>query len=389
MPSNMRFLSAALLLSRGTSGDSLPTARSTDCSFHLGSVGVINGTILEDHTGHLVLGGVFQQGAFSIDTSNNTVKDSLGHNCFMRGPDYEFQCYQGAVGTTSFDLAEMDDGKTTKVVYDNGDGTFLACPSGQNHYVYSTLKGNKTDCLEVALVLANQTSDCSASGSSTSTELPSTITTDLPSPTTADLPDTATAETPTSTTLQAASDTSSPSATCSVASSAPSVAPQKLGFLEDGAPDGIHDTAANASITSVNSTVFQYSIPRTFVNNTKQLCALEFRMPFCTDLPSGYPCFSFSGSEQEQLSNSGMVWSLLNNTRSMEWDSAALKQVFPGDKVVFGTFECGTETARDGARVISWLVSSVKNFGLIFQQAGVGESPKYQDGVGAWIVPCS
>ncbi|KAG4217176.1 hypothetical protein PC116_g34343, partial [Phytophthora cactorum] len=39
-------------------------------------------------------------------------------------------------------------------------------------------------------------------------------------------------------------------------------------------------------------------------------------------------------------------------------------------------------------RKMSWHVSSVRDFALEFLQAGVGQSAQFQDGVGAWIVPC-
>lgn len=390
MLGTMKLLSVALLVSGGVSARaSYQSKRAEGCCFQLDSVGFVNETVLEDHTGHIVLGGVFQQGAFCFEATNNTIKDTLGHNCFMRGPDYEFQCYQGAVGSTSFDLSTLDDGETTKLEYDSGPGSFLACPvgnTGQVYNVYSTSKEDKTGCLEVALILANQTSECAVAGNgiaaTASSVATSTTATEIPAASAPAL--SSAASTPSS-----SASPSATSQTCSVASSAPSIAPRKLGSPDETGTSGIQDTSDNASVTPLNSTIFQFSVPQSFATSDQQLCALQFRMPFCSDLPAGYPCFSFSGTEQEVGADSGMIWSLLDDSGNMEWDSNALKQIFPGDNVVFGTFECGTASAADSDRKISWLASSVKDFALLFQQAGVGESPKFEDGVGVWVVPCS
>ncbi|KAI1850538.1 hypothetical protein JX266_003820 [Neoarthrinium moseri] len=390
---------------------------SQGCCFHLESVGSVNETVEENHTGRILLGGSFQQGGFCLNPSNGTLKDAIGNNCFMRAPNYEFQCYQGALSTTFFMLSAGSDGKT-KLLYDETPGTFFACPTGSsNQDVYSLFplwKNDTTGCVEITLALTNQTAECAAQGGSpvtgSTTALPTTELT-VPTETGSKVPiiqygsgasdssigQGSTRTTDASSTTKSTSAPEPPSSSnpsnssqaCSVASSAPSIAPRKLGFPQDNAPDGIHDTSLDASITPVNSTIFQYTIPRSFATKSTQLCALQFRLPFCSDLPSGYPCFHFSGSEQETLSNSGMVFSLVSDDGRTTWNNSALHQVHPGDKKVFGTFECGTASAGYGERKITWLASSVRNFALEFQQAGVGSSPEFVDGVGAWVVQCS
>jgi hypothetical protein len=132
------------------------------CCFYLNSAGYVNETVEESHTGELFLAGSFQQGGFCLDESAKTIKDTLGNNCFMRAPDYQFECYSGIVGTTVFDIAASTG--SDKLVYDNGTGTFLACPlADQSYEIYSTAKTNTTGCLNVALVLANQTTKCTPS----------------------------------------------------------------------------------------------------------------------------------------------------------------------------------------------------------------------------------
>lgn len=169
--------------------------------------------------------------------------------------------------------------------------------------------------------------------------------------------------------------------TCSVASSAPSIAPRRL-----TSADGHQDTSPYATIDPNHSTLFEYTIPEAFFSPSTQQCALQFRLPFCDELPSGYPCFTFSGSEQELLSNSGMVFDLIQNAEIPTWNDTAVDQIYPGDRTIFGTFECGSEFPY-GSRTLSWLVSSASEFVLDFMQGGM--DPKFPDGVGAWIVPCS
>lgn len=341
---------------------------SQTCCFHLDSAGAMNDDIEEDHTGHLHLAGSFQQGAFCLD--GGKVQDATGNQCFIKSPNYQFQCYQkGVVGDTAFDLVAANNG-STKLVYDGGPGTYLACSEegGDSYEIYSTLKADKTGCLEVSLVLTEQSGECILSD---------------PTPT-PDAGDACSAE-------DVEDDGSDwvPTPACSVAASAPSLAPIKIGSPNQDADDGLLDTGVNATITSIDSTVFNFSIPRNFTLGGSKLCALEFRLPYCGDLPDGYPCFQFTGSEQELLSNSGMLFSVLGGEDALpSWNDTVLQQVIPGDKKVLGTFECGASTYGNGTQDVAWLASSVRDFGLQYQQAGTGSS-EFDDGVGAFIVQCS
>ncbi|KAF3058397.1 putative gpi anchored cell wall protein [Daldinia childiae] len=310
------------------------------CCFQLASVGMVNETVLEDHVGDLLLGGTFQQGGFCLDKTTKTIQDSLGHNCFMRGPDYQFECYQGAVGTTAFDIAPPKADGKSRLTYDNDSGVFYACPIDSESYdIYSSDKADKTG---------------------------------TPNPTV--------------TTRQ-----SSPQK-CAIDPSAPSLAPYQLRHGNSSVPSGSNDTSAEVLISRNYSTMFDYDIPSTFppanTAGKSSLCALQFRMPVCTSLPKGYPCYSFSGLEQEVLSNSGMTFHLVDDDGNATWNSTELHQVFPGENTTIGTFECGQAAGYDESRKMSWHVSSVRDFSLEFLQAGVGQSAQFQNGIGAWIVPC-
>ncbi|KAI1133417.1 hypothetical protein F5Y10DRAFT_260300 [Nemania abortiva] len=398
------------------------------CCFSLSSVGVVDKKVTEDHTGGVNLGGSFQQGGFCLDKSTKTLKDYLNHNCFMRGPTEEFRCYAGAVGATAFDISPLSQSAKSYLTYDGGPGTFYACPvgTGDNQYytVFSASKPNTTGCISVALALDNPSAGCVSANNSTlaaptssvrqkttshwSTQVRqrqsavNTVTvssmsgySQVPaaglwssvSPSVS-----ANTEAVSKTSSATASHTTKPSPICSVSPSAPSIAPIKLGSPDKSALDGIRDSSAEASITSTNSTVFLYSIPNSFlppVSDAKtSLCALQFRMPACTELPKGYPCYSFSGLEQEFLADSGMNFDLILDDGQATWNRTTLYQVVPGETMLLGTFECGTPKGSYGSRKMSWHASSVRNFSLEFLHAGVGNDPEFQDGIGAWIVPC-
>ncbi|KAI0858131.1 hypothetical protein F4860DRAFT_324350 [Xylaria cubensis] len=398
------------------------------CCFGLSSVGIVDKEVKEDHTGGLSLGGPFQQGGFCFDKSTKTIKDTLNHNCFMRAPAEQFQCYAGIVGATSFDISPPGPDGKSYLTYDSGPGTFYACPvgTGVNQYydIFSALKPDPSKCISVSLVLYGSSAGCfpainatmttpTSSARQSTTSLWSTqVRKQYSSVRTAESstmsgysqvkgaglwssvsPSTnATAGAVSMTSPTVALHTAKPSPTCLISPSAPSIAPAKLGSPDRSAPDGLRDSLANASITSYNSTVFLYSIPNSFlppVSDAKvPLCALQFRMPVCTELPKGYPCYSFSGLEQEVLANSGMNFDLVLDDGQAAWNGTALHQVFPGDNIILGTFECGTPKGSYGARKMSWHVSSVRNFSLEFLHAGVGSDAEFQDGIGAWIIPC-
>jgi hypothetical protein len=153
-------------------------------------------------------------------------------------------------------------------------------------------------------------------------------------------------------------------------------------------------TSPNLSITADTSALLDYAIPATFAPQSR-LCALQFRMPFCTELAPGYPCYgySWSGTEWEQYSTGGVQLALKGDDEvrgSMNWSYTAIHQMWPGEQVNWETFECrslqGRASGRD--RKVRWLATSAHQFRIEYTQAGVGPNPQWLDGVGLWIVPC-
>ncbi|KAK8042234.1 hypothetical protein PG993_006757 [Apiospora rasikravindrae] len=403
------------------------------CCFNVVRNDTLGGVLRETQTGDLVFGGPFQQMMFCLEQSPGTIFDTHGNKCSVEEYGHQFKCRPDASAPSKFRLEHGLDTSSALLTYDGGSAAFVACSAGFGHdggyTLYSSSKAVTSNCQEVTLLAIDQSSGCFApddqsvpaptairtttrttvvgttstssvrshqvlgSVSTTSSNAVANATSVSSSATATSVPSSlanATTLTVSRTTLvpSSTSNTSAiASASCTVADSAPSIAPIQIGFPTQ---DGISDTSANASITPTDNTIFQYRIPSSFVPAAGKLCALQFRLPFCSTLPSGYPCFDFSGSEQELLSNSGMVFSLTDGAGSISWNNSALQQVYPGEKPIFGTFNCNALPAEYGGdRKISWLASSVNQFALSFLQAGVGSASEYADGVGAWIVACS
>ena len=422
----MKSIATRILLSSGIAVGISQRQTSPGCCFQLVSAGELNAIVDEDGSGALLVGGNSQDGDFCLDPTSRAITDELGKSCFIQDANYQFGCFNSTTGPlTPFDMTTPDAYGRSYLSYGDRTQVFHACPAGsandQGYYIYADSKPDKTGCFEINLQLGNQSTEChtqnpSAVGTaSPSTPPPITIITTLAVRTDGGSPVTQIGIASAAATASA-SETSAPSRTCKVSPSAPSLPPVKVGHPDAGAQDGIRDSSAEVSISPDNSTVFRYSIPASFPASantsgggggipTPRLCALQFRMPVCSELPEGYPCYHFSGLEQEMVSNSGMNFALVEGANgddegegggaTANWDNAALHQVMPGEDSVVGTFECGapppppnSTDAGGRGREIAWKATGVRNFSLEFLQAGVGDRPRFRDGIGAWIVPC-
>ncbi|KAI0141693.1 hypothetical protein GGR57DRAFT_401983 [Xylariaceae sp. FL1272] len=404
--------SIARLLSAGFAATAMasimrpPQHTDDPCCFGLTSLGLSrDAQVKQTSDGQLVLGGDYSQAGFCLEPSNNTILDGQGHSCSIDHDSRHFHCHAESTNATSFGLLPgvvhgepflmwlpgTMQGDTLQ-----GDN-FWACPTGPlpDPY-YNIYAGDKFDmespdagCLLMGLVLTEPTSTCEYSRNKTSNIFPRGS----------------------SKTSQASSAVSSveasPSATCILSDSSPSVAPSAIGIWDHGVSTESHH---HVDITPRNYSEFAFSLSREFVephqtynqsanqsaespDRQRTRCALEFRMPTCSQLPPGYPCYHFSGIEQEFLSNSGMNINLqlrmsFDGPDGSDWDNSTLHQVFPGDTTVIGTFDCTiAPEANDSVGYIQFEVFSVRGFSLSFEQAG-SHNYNFTDGIGMWVRRC-
>ncbi|KAI6090525.1 hypothetical protein F4821DRAFT_274709 [Hypoxylon rubiginosum] len=360
------------LLIAAVSGTALQPRQQIDdrCCFNLASVGtadnVTHKAVVESQRGDLILGDSFQQGSFCLDRASKTVQDSLKHNCFMEGPDYQFNCYQGAFSNTTFD-AIIHDGKAY-LGYDDGAGFFYACPSvnvnatNQLYNIYSNSKPDTDGCELVSLELTDVLDTCFFANSP-----PPDMRINVTRPAEI-IEDAAPATPPTE---------------CIPKKSKQAIAPFRTlirNEVTDRITYGSKGELAPASITPTNMTTFYFELPSRRTPTSKW-CSLEFRMPECSALPEGYPCYKFSGVEHMLQQNAGFTVSRMGQLPG--WNDTEVRHVFPGQTTTIGLFECGLAAGPHG-----WFAHSVRDFVLEFAQAGVGPNAKFQDGVGAWVVEC-
>lgn len=182
------------------------------------------------------------------------------------------------------------------------------------------------------------------------------------------------------------------SQTCNISPGAASLLPS---WVVSGASVDLQPNFdGNVSISSTESTFFEFQIPPTFLaksgkhSSQDRLCALQFRLPVCADLPKKYPCFEWSGMEQQYTSKSGMEWRKFFDTiEDKSWLNDEFVQVTPGAPVTVSLFKCGVDQTLE-PRTIGWEAKGVNGWSIYFAQAGIGRQARWRDGVGAFIVAC-
>lgn len=134
-----------------------------------------------------------------------------------------------------------------------------------------------------------------------------------------------------------------------------------------------------------------------------RMCAVQFRLPWCSELPAGYPCFTWSGMMQQELGGGGMRFSLVYDSHAGRpavpgqqvsgggWEAVdGVVQLMPGEPVFVGTFPCLVDGDRTDKRNVSFVAAAEENWSLDFAQAGVGRQKGVaaEMGVGAFVVGC-
>lgn len=395
------------------SGDAAPTFPADDqCCFQLASV---DQTVLEDNIGELRLGGVFQEGGFCLAPGGSgTLNDARGLNCFLRGPEFQFQCYQGARGFSVFNLTRGLDGKTYLAV--NGSIEFLACPAGGSvpppapsdadptqvvsYNIFSPDTSLRSDtCKPVVLALKNPTALCAgiveaAVGAGAGGSSPAEpAETSSPAGPAASLPPTATSATSTARVVTPTAYPSGAGRTCDVAASAPSVAPNLITVESLTAKTNAFQVSPDFSasiVAGINATRFTFQLPASnFYSSPDATCALQLRLPPLESLPAGYPPYSAKSSSSTELP---IQVELVEDTEArwgITWSDISPKRVTVGSASpqILGTFRCGGHDPTVKAdRIMTWSVNALLGSSLTFTQAG--GSNGFKDGVGLFVVAC-
>jgi len=351
-------LSLLLLLALGlwASATSIPR-QTTPCTFSMTAVGEPNGTIVEDTIGENRIGGGFPQGIYHIN--NHSLFDGLNHNCLILPETFQFQCTQGAGGATNFTLA--NDGN---LVHDASE-KWYACPSAGpgndgSYNIFSDALQTPLGCELVTLRTGGF--GCSALGRPSSPSVPTATATGSP-----------------------VASTASPSAACPTDISAGTFQfPHLIVPTSPQVPDYAFGNSFKASISPVNTTLFNFDIP--VDPPYTGTCSLLFLFPYGTDLAPSAGTYNFTGIEEEVDEKGGLDFALLsgiansattfNSTPAVATDYGKT-EILPGNNYTIATFPCH----RSGTPV-TYSVSSVNNVGLEYFQDDA-PSP-----IGVYIVPC-
>ena len=334
--------------------------RQEPCSFAMNAVGSPSGSVVEDVIGENRIGGIYPRGYYYI--ANDALYDTMGHNCIISPQTKQFRCVAGAGGEpTEFSFA--DDGN----LLHNGTASWLACPAAGpgddgSYNIFTDATSDTTGCK--AITLSTGGFNCTALGRSSSS---SSALTSLPT----------LAEPSTFSATSSAGISATATATCPTGISAGVFQfPHLIVPTSPNAPDHAFGDQYSATISPINTTLFNFDIPSSApYNNT---CALLFLFPF------GAATY-FSGIEEEEGENGGLDFALLaevanagttyDTTGDVAKDYGKI-EVLPGSNYTVATFNC-----QAGATV-TYSVSSRGDVELdYFQQSG-------SNPMGLYIVPC-
>ncbi|OKL63341.1 hypothetical protein UA08_01156 [Talaromyces atroroseus] len=99
--------------------------RSDSCCFELTASGGASGTLGQLSDGQNRIGGGLPPATYCI-SSSGIITDSNGRGCILTPPTTQWQCDEGATGTSGFSVTGSGD-----LAY-NGNTTFVACQTGDN-----------------------------------------------------------------------------------------------------------------------------------------------------------------------------------------------------------------------------------------------------------------
>ncbi|KAJ5765888.1 hypothetical protein N7520_005447 [Penicillium odoratum] len=120
--------------------------RRDTCCFELTASGSASGTLGQLTDGQVRLGDTtLSPSTFCI--SNSIITDSEGRGCVITSETTQFQCDQGATGTSGFTLA------SSGLLSFDGSSSFIACQTGEDNgsNIYTTNSTDVTQCVSIQL----------------------------------------------------------------------------------------------------------------------------------------------------------------------------------------------------------------------------------------------
>ncbi|KAJ5887107.1 hypothetical protein N7504_011154 [Penicillium tannophilum] len=147
--------------------------RSDSCCFQLTASGGETGTLGQLTDGQVRLGDTTLSAAeFCI--SNSIITDSEGRGCVVTSETTQFQCDEGATGTSGFSLA------SSGLLSFDSSSSFIACQTGEDNgrNIYTTNSTSVTECISIQLM----GDSCGAAASSSVASSPVASTPVAPSP---------------------------------------------------------------------------------------------------------------------------------------------------------------------------------------------------------------
>jgi len=316
----------------------------------MNAVGEPNGTIGEDSIGGNRIGSKDSRGVYYFQ--DNTLYDSLDHNCIIDTTSLQFQCTPGITSNTTLRV-----NPTGNLVHDKSEN-WLACPERDGSYlIFSDAKVNPTGCETVTLRIGGY--NCTALGRPSSSSA---------SPTTATTP---------------SATSPLPSTVCPADISSGSFqSPHLIVPTSPNDPDHSFGNSYIAYISPTNTTLFNFDVPPSYANLT---CALLFQFPFGSDLDPSAGKYYFSGMEQEIGQHGGLEFALLSgivngsttftSTPPVATDYGQT-EIIPGNNYTIAKFPCPAGEA------VSYSVGSRGNVELYYFQNSA-PSP-----IGLYMVPC-
>ncbi|KAJ2900989.1 hypothetical protein MKZ38_002173 [Zalerion maritima] len=349
------------------------------CCFELRSKGKVEDLVSETNTGIMRVFSNCPKAAFCLDLGKGILTDKHGSECNMSGVEAEFQCHDNILVTTKWNLTHGPDVNTTALIYDENP-VYLGCPADHagpdaGYDIYGVSETNP-DCFPVYLLLDYSTQGCPQLESLH--QIPET-------PYNAEILASSLHRREVNEATQTAEDTP---AQCKIDPNGPSMAPTAVRVSDLSGQHISMPMKGEVLISPTRQTYYMFNLPEHWAPEDTELCAVQFRFPFCSDLPKDYPCFKWTGLEHDTLAEAGMHWEFMATTAdetTPEWKhSSSLFQLTAAEvNKTVGLIECSHD---DMDRTDEYLVNSVNQFGIHYLQAGPESG--FRDGVGAFMVPC-